>query len=190
MMDFHSLIASTMVARKDYSVLPTQQAYKVNALDVPPVHELGQSDSQSIQHIRPVMMTNDFHLTWTTGEPGDVVPWHTHMPSVYQALITTQGQCVWHYKDNDGEDKSIRAGPGDVVYLPGGAENYLEVVGDEPHTHIGVYPKTPVTRVEQLVGEHREEGTYDPKEKIPVGLWYDNVRDEVVQKHDSAVSQS
>jgi hypothetical protein len=107
---------------------------------------------------------------------------------VYQILVTLEGQRRFHWKDNEGNAKSIDAGPGDVVYLPGGAENKMEVIGDEPHTLLGIYPKTPVTRVEQLVGEHREQGIYDPKEDIPVGLWYDNVRDEVVQKDDRVVS--
>jgi len=169
----------------DYSALPKQRAYNVSALDVSPIEQISQKSEQSIQDIRPIMATNDVNLTWTTGEPGDVIPWHTHVPSVYQMLVTTEGRCVWYYKDNNGDEQSIEAGPGDVVYLPGGAANKVEVVGDEHHTHIGVYPKTPLPRVEQQLGIGG--AVYDPK-SIKYGLWYDNVRDEVVTKDESACS--
>lgn len=167
----------------DYSALPTQRAYNVSALDVDPIAQISQDGDQSIQNIRPVMASMDFNLTWTTGEPGDVIPWHTHVPSIYQMLVNTEGRCVWYYKDNDGEERSIEAGPGDVIYLPGGAANKVEVVGDEPHTHMGIYPKTPIPRVEQQLG--MGGNVYDPK-SVNYGLWYDNVRDEVVTMDESA----
>lgn len=171
------------LADVDYSALPDQQVYKVSAPDVDPIAKISQDEGQSIQNIRPVMATNDVSFTWTTGEPGDVIPWHTHVPSVYQILVTTQGECVWHYKDNNGDEQSMETGPGDVIYLPGGAANKVEVIGDEPHTHLGVYPKTPIPRVEQLLGIGGD--VYNPKDMQP-GLWYDNIRDEVVTMDESA----
>jgi len=175
----------SQLADIDYSALPTQQAYKVSALDVSPIGQVSQESNQSIQEIRPVMSTNDLNFTWTTGSPGDVIPWHTHVPSIHQILITTEGECRWYYKDSDGTERTIDAGPGDVVYLPGGAANKVEVIGDEPHTHLGVYPKTPIPRVEQQIGIGGN--VYDPK-SVNYGLWFDNVRDEVVTMDESACS--
>ena len=108
-------------------MLPKQQAFKVHAPDAPTLVEGVGTD---LQTVHSVMLTNDMYVTWTTGEPGDSFPIHSHMPEMYQILTTIKGECVWYYKDNDGEEQSIEAGPGDVVYLPGGAENRVEVVGD------------------------------------------------------------
>ena len=169
-----------MVAEKDYSVLPTQKAHRVHGPSSPAVAEGGTGNNQTI---RSVVLTDDISLTWTTGQPGSTIPWHSHMPGLYQLLITTQGHCIWHYKDNEGQEKSIEAGPGDVVYLPGGAENKVEVVGDEPHTHIGVLPREPINRIEQLVGE--ADDVYDPNELV-AGLSIDNTRDRIVHTDDNA----
>lgn len=169
----------------DYSALPTQQAYKVSAPDVDPIAQISQDVDQSIQDIRPVMSTNDVNFVWTTGEPGDVIPWHTHVPSIYQILVTIEGDCMWYYKDNDGEEQTIHTGPGDVIYLPGGAANKVEVTGDSHHTHLGIYPKTPIPRVEQQLGIGGN--VYDPR-SVNYGLWYDNVRDEVVTMDESVCS--
>lgn len=178
-----------MVSEKDYSVLPEQQAYKIKPDDCPVITEPGAlEDEESNQEIRETVITNDFHVTYTTGEPGDIIPWHTHMPSLYQVLITLEGECIWYYKDNDGEEQSIHAEPGDIVYLPGGAENKVEVVGEDSHTHIGIYPKVPIPRVEQLVGD--AENTYDPWELSDsiVGLRIDTDNDEVRHMDEDAVS--
>jgi len=136
-------MADNPVADKDYSVLPKQQAFKVHAPDAP---DLVEGAGDNLKTVHSVMLTNDMYVTWTTGQPGDVFPLHTHMPEMYQILTTIKGRCVWYYKDNDGNEQSIEAGPGDVVYLPGGAENRVEVIGDEEHIHIGSYPRVRVAR--------------------------------------------
>ena len=173
-------ILMRMVADKNYAVLPKQEPHVVKGPDSPVLLEGEGSDTQEI---RSVMFTDDLMVTWTTGEPGDVIPWHSHMPGMYQILTTIEGECIWHYKDNNGEKQSIHAGPGDVVFLPGGAENKVEVIGDDPHTHIGTFPRLRVPRIEHLVSE--TAGVYDPKE-MPVGLWYDTMRDKIVKKDDNA----
>jgi quercetin dioxygenase-like cupin family protein len=174
----------TMVASKAYEMLPELQAYKVDAGSSP---VLTEGEGEAVQEIHNVMMTNDVQITYTTGEPGDEISWHSHMPELYQVLITTKGKCRWYYKDNDGETQHIDAGPGEVIYLPGGAENRVEVIGDEPHAHYGVLKRVRVPRVEHLVGD-TGEAVYDHRDP-PVGLSYDNIRDEVVKQDSDAVPE-
>ncbi len=170
----------------DHSALPEQKAYRVSVDKAPVIDESGDMDDEDVgaQVIRAPILTNDNIITWTTGSPGDVIPWHNHSPEMYQILINTEGRCVWHYKDNDGNKQSIEGGPGDIIYLPAGAENKVEVVGDEPHTHIGVLHRPRVPRVEQLVGQ--TEGVYDHRE-FPAAFVYDDMNDRVVRMDSDAV---
>lgn len=171
------------VADKSYSVLPKQQAFGVHAPDAPTLFE-GVGDN--LTDVHSVMMTNDIYMTWTTGQPGDIIPWHSHMPEMYQILTTIKGECIWHYKDNSGDERSIKAGPGDIIYLPGGAENKVEVVGDEEHIHIGSYPRTRVPRVEQLTGIVPDSVEIFDDPGVGVGVDYDNVRDKLIKTDSDA----
>lgn len=178
-------MAENPVAEKDYGVLPKQQAFKVHAPDAP---DLVEGVGDNLKTVHSVMLTNDIYVTWTTGQPGDVFPVHSHMPEMYQILTTIKGRCVWYYKDNEGNEQSIEAGPGDVVYLPGGAENRVEVIGDEEHIHIGSYPRVRVPRVEQLTGVVPDE-VENPKD-FRVGVDFDNVRDEYHEIHDDSFTEA
>jgi len=171
-----------MVAQKDYSVLPSQRAFKIHAPDAP---SLAEGETESGVDLRSVMFTNDLMTVYTEASPGEEIPWHSHMPDMYQILINIEGHRIWHYKDNDGEQRSVEAGPGDVVFLPGGAENRVEIVGDGPHKLVATFPRLRVPRVEHLTGE--APGVYDPKE-MPVGAWYDTMRDEFVTTDDESFS--
>jgi len=172
----------------DYSVLPKQKAYRIDVNEAPIIDESGDMDEgdEGAAAIRSPILTNDNIITWTTGNPGDVIPWHTHSPEMYQILINIEGRCVWHYKDNEGNEQSIEGGPGDIIYLPAGAENKVEVVGDEPHTHIGVLRRPRVPRIEQLIGD--AEGVYDHRE-FPAAFVYDDMNDKVVHMDENAVSE-
>lgn len=173
-----SFMEKNPVAEKDYSILPKQRAFGVHGPDAPTLFE-GVGDN--LTEVHSVMMTNDIYMTWTTGQPGDILPWHSHMPEMYQILTTIKGECIWHYKDNSGNERSIKAGPGDVIYLPGGAENKVEVVGDEEHIHIGSYPRTRVPRVEQLTGIVPDGVELFDDPGVGVGVDYDNVRDNIIK---------
>jgi quercetin dioxygenase-like cupin family protein len=172
----------------DYSALPKQKAYRINVNEAPTIDESGDMDEEDegAATIRTPILTNDNIITWTTGQPGDVIPWHTHSPEMYQILINTEGRCVWHYKDNDGNTQSVKGAPGDLIYLPAGAENKVEVVGDGPHTHIGVLRRPRVPRIEQLVGQ--TDGVYDHRE-FPAAFVYDDMNDRVVRMDENAVSE-
>lgn len=169
---------------KNYWALPKQRPFKISAERSPLVAEAGEEEDAPPMEIHSTVLTNDLITTWTTGEPGATIPWHSHSPEMYQILFNISGRCVWHYKDNDGEVQSVEGGPGEIVYLPAGAENKVEVVGDEHHLHIGVLKRPRVPRLEHLVGD--TAGIYDPRE-FPAALVYDDMNDEVVRMDEDAV---
>jgi quercetin dioxygenase-like cupin family protein len=135
-------------------------------------------------NIRGMVLTNDVITTWTEGEPGATIPWHSHSPEMYQVLVNIEGRCRWYYRDNDGVERSIEGGPGEVIYLPAGAENKVEVVGDEHHVHVGILKRPRVHRLEHLF--EGAEGLYDPRE-FPAAFVFDDMNDRVVRKDDDAV---
>ena len=173
-----------MVYDIDYSALPEQRPYKIDATQAPVIKEAGKADDEKPATIRSVALTNNLITTWTTGEPGSVIPWHSHSPEMYQILFNIEGECVWHYKDNDGETQSIHGGPGEAIYLPAGAENKVEAVGDEHHTHIGVLKRPRVPRLEHLLGD--TDGLYDHSE-FPAAFVYDDMNDKLVRSVGSPV---
>lgn len=169
----------------DYSALPRQRAYSVD-IDACPLFGDPSGGEDWSQQFKVPMQTSDLTVAWSTGEPGDVVDWHTHMPTVYEILVPLRGRAIWHFRDNDGAEKRIEAGQGEMVYLPAGAENKMEVVGDEPLELLSIFPNESITRVGQLLGG---VDRVDPEGRS-IGLWFDDRRDEVVSKRDEAVTSS
>lgn len=178
-----------MPVEKNYWALPEQRAFAVDTSKSPVVaeaSEAGQDGDGDPMTIRSTVLTNDAITTWTSGGPGATIPWHSHSPEMYQILVNVEGRCVWHYKDNEGNERSIEGGPGDVIYLPCGAENKVEVVGDEHHSHVGFLKRPRVPRIEHLYGE--TDDLYDHRE-FPAALVYDDMNDSVVRMDEDAVSQ-
>jgi quercetin dioxygenase-like cupin family protein len=167
---------------KNYGLLPQQRPLKVSLDESPVLDEAADTAEDEIpMEIRPTILTNDVITTWTQGEPGAIVPWHSHSPEMYQVLVNIEGRCVWEYKDNNGEVQSIEGGPGEIIYLPAGAENRVQVVGDEKHTHIGILKRPRVPRIEHLIGD--TAGLYDPTE-FPAALVMDDMNDRIVRTGD------
>lgn len=175
-----------MVAEKDYSALPKQQAYKISS-DAAPILQEGNTsdDGTGMMEIRSLALSNDIIATYTSGDPGDVVPWHSHSPEMYQILYNVEGECRWYYKDNSNTMKEIEGGPGDAIYLPAGAENKVEVIGDEHHLHIGMLKRPRVPRLEHLLGE--TEHLYEHHE-FPSAFVYDDMNDRLIRSVEEAVS--
>ncbi|QLD86144.1 hypothetical protein HWV23_10550 [Natronomonas halophila] len=171
-----------MPTKKNYGVLPQQQPHKISVDESPVLAEAASvGEDEMPMEIRSTVLTNDVITTWTEGDPGAVVPWHSHSPEMYQILVNLEGRCVWEYRDNNGEVQSIEGGPGEIIYLPAGAENRVEVVGDEHHTHIGILKRPRVPRIEHLIGDTDE--LYDPTE-FPAALVMDDMNDRVVRTGD------
>jgi len=178
-----------MAVEKNHQVLPTQKAYKIDARKSPRIAEAvkyEKDDDAPEMNIRSTVLTNDVITTWTEGDPGATIPWHSHSPEMYEILVNIEGRCRWYYKDNDGEERSIEGGPGDVIYLPAGAENRAEVVGDEDHLHIGFLKRPRVHRLGHLFGG--ADQLYDPQE-FPAAFVFDDMNDRVVRRDEEAVSE-
>lgn len=163
-------------------VLPDQKIYKIDGNRMSKNKEM----DIGVQARWPVITNNLIH-TYSYGEPGDVYDWHTHMPDVWQVWCTIQGEWRWTYRDSNGDEHSVEAGPGDWLVCPGGLENKIDIIGDEPHLHTGVIHKPPVLRHEHLLGT--QENYHDPRNIGPAGIFeqcaleYDEARD-IVRVHD------
>lgn len=168
-----------VASKVDLEALPAQKAHKVSISESPPVLE---SDVENSQHPRMPIRTNDVWISWTRGDPGDIIEWHTHVPDMYQILIVLEGECRWHYLNNDGEEQTITAEADEVVYLPAGATNKVEVIGEEHHTHMAVSPVSTFNRVEHQLG-----GAPYTMDEFNVGLWFDSIRDEIVEADEDAL---
>ena len=177
----------------NFKNLPPQEGFKIDyrklgGYDLHPdgVEGYDLSGDEPMMDIatRP-LGTNEFHISYTDGEPGAAIPWHTHTPNMHQTYIPLEGEVRVNYKDNDGEVCSTEAEPGEMVYLPAGAHNKIEVIGDTRLRMLVVERETLITRVEHLVGEAK--GLYDPKNDPEYGLEIDSLRGEVIQQDDEAV---
>lgn len=160
------------------SVLPEQKIWKVDATQSP-----GQSIGTGLTAYNPVVTKKFFHQ-WVEGEPGDYIDWHTHMPSMWIVSVVIDGRYRWRYMDADGEERAVEAGPGEVLCMPGGLENRVEIIGDEPHRHFSTIRYPPVTRLEQLLDQ--ENANYDPRD-VPAGLRFDEDRGVALETDSAAV---
>jgi mannose-6-phosphate isomerase-like protein (cupin superfamily) len=133
--------------------------------------------------------SNDFHITYLEMEPGEGLPWHTHAPIMYQVYVILQGTFQVQFKDNDGEIHTSRTSADEekLVYLPPGAHNRIESVGDEPLRMLSIKKETMLPRVEQLLED--DGGAYDPWSDPKYGLEIDTLRGRVLQKQDGAVEE-
>lgn len=168
-----------MVVDKFYDALPRQQPYLIDSTSGPNYDDLEEWDDYGL------VRTNDLLTLWARGDPGATIKWHSHAPDFYQVLVTIKGRCRWTYKDNDGEERSIEAGPGETIFLPGGCENKVEVVSDEEHVHLTIAPRLSMSRMEYVV----REGGYRRKTDFSkhAALVYDNINDREIHIEEDAI---
>jgi len=178
----------------NFANLPPQQGFKIDVRELegyslhPEDEEYEHAGDEPPFDVstRP-FAANDFHVAYAEGDPGCVIPWHTHTPIMYQTYMPLQGRIEVAYKDNEGETHSVEAGPQEIVYLPAGAHNRVEAVGDERVKLYVVERETLIPRVEQLVGD--AEGIYDPKTDPEFGLQIDSLRGNVIDADEDAVTE-
>ena len=104
----------------DCSNLPPQQGFETNYKDLESddLHPDGVetdaiSEGQPMFDVRRRPLgTSDFHISSIEGDPGQVIPWHTHTPIVLQASLHTTGRVRVSYTGNDGETHSYGSRPG------------------------------------------------------------------------------
>lgn len=176
----------------NYERLPPQQGFVVDIDAIQPHTNLGQRSDQSALGVCRPIGTNDLHVAYSRGEEGDILPWHTHNPAMYQIILQLEGRARQSYKDNQGNVHTVEVGPGELTYLPNGAHNRVEIV-EGPSRRIAIEcHETWNARMDMVVGPTSEEAstdtTYDPADPH-WGLWYDNLRDVVHEIDEDAVTR-
>lgn len=131
--------------------------------------------------------SNDFHVSWAHADPGVVWPRHTHSPGHYQLAIVISGEAIWYYIGNDGSEHSVTVSAGELLYLPPGAHNKIEVVGDEQYTVAIIERENGIQRIEQIVDD--PDTVYDPWNDPEWGLWLDTLRGDVHEIDENAVTR-
>lgn len=172
----------------NYKNLPKQQGYKIDLskLDMDS-YQLYSDDSVATPGVVRAFGGNEFHITYKQADPGHTIPWHLHSPTNYQVALPITGEFKWFYKDNSGNERSTTIGAGEMAYLPPGAYNKLEVVGDERHEAFVVERESGVPRIEHLIGD--DENVYDPWEDPVWGLWLDTYRGKEWVVDENAVTR-
>lgn len=154
----------------DFTSLPKQQGYTIDIEELenfelhPDADEYEHSEEDTPEPKLSARMFegNEVKAAWIEADPGEAIPWHTHDPDQYQLLFPFQGRVKVSYIDNDGSEHETEAEAMTMVYLPSGAHNRIEAVGEESLKLLAIERKTAVSRVEQVIAE--VPGVYDEKD--------------------------
>jgi len=123
--------------------------------------------------------------------PGKTMPWHTHEPHTAQVYWLLEGTVRVNYKDNEGEVHSYESNAADeqLVYLPAGAHNQIESVGDETLRLLSFKEGGGEIngRLEHLFGDLSDH--YSPDDTVTPGLDIVPTRGHVFDKQDGAVEE-
>lgn len=177
----------------NYQNLPPQKGYKIDvreleAFTVHPEDGRDPDEPKPPKFLSRAFGSNEFHITYIEAEPGEMLPWHTHTPIMQQIYMPLKGRVRISYKDNDGEEHHVEGGPYELIYLPPGAHNQIEAVGDEDLHMQVIERETLITRVEHLIDDDTGvDDVYDPKEDPKYGLEIDTLRGRVLEIQDQAV---
>lgn len=159
--------------------LPEQKMYKIRAEKASSVEQV-----EGEVRTRPLFTTNELVLLYFEIEPSGMIDWHTHVPDMDEVSMGLEGRARYTLEREDGSYQSIEIGPMEFAYMPGGARNKIEAVGDQTHKGIVVHKSTSVARLENLEDFMPADG-----DDWPMALWIDRLRDEVVAKDEDAVSE-
>lgn len=132
-----------------------------------------ESEDDEPTQLKSLFGSDSFQVVYLEMPPGEVLPWHTHEPHTAQLYWILEGTILTKFKDNDGEVHSVEASGEDeeLVYIPAGAHNEQENVGDETARFLSFksHGGTVNGRIEHLVGDPDEH--YDPDtDKQPPAL--------------------
>lgn len=180
-----------MVELDHKNFLP-QKGFKVDIDSIPTNKDIGQNEDTGGPQSRRLIQTNTMTVMHLECPEGHGIPWHTHAPTMDQFIIVTKGRVKFGYKDNDGEVHTVEAGEGEAVYLPPGAHNNDEVL-EGPAEMLISQPRVGVNRldffIEGTTGTFSDDKIYDPHDMPHVALEYDNLRGNVLEMKDEAVTE-
>lgn len=174
--------------------LPAPMGFALNVDDVELWDYLPDPEEHDgeVPRLNKVFGTPTLDVVLVEMPPGTKLPWHVHEPHTAQIYWLLEGRARTNYKDRDGEVHSYESDAADeqLVYLPAGAHNELESVGDETLRLLSFKEGggTVNGRLEHLVGD--PSGHYDPKGDRPgPGLDIVPTRGHVFDKQNDAVEE-
>jgi len=176
----------------DFEPFLPQEAYKIRAREVDgidlyedaeDVDDVGEADESPPDFTSHVFRSNDFNISYMESEPGGTIDWHTHTPHMYQLNVPIAGRVEISYEDEDGEIRTVEAGPEEMVYLPPGAKNKVTAIGEEQLRLYVVYRQIVVPQIEEMVGIADQHARTNP------GLEIDTLRGIVHSIQDHAVDE-
>jgi mannose-6-phosphate isomerase-like protein (cupin superfamily) len=163
--------------------LPEQTMYRVQTADAE------GADADDVRHRPQTIRTNEFRCLYFELGPDEQIDWHTHVPDLDEVNLCLEGRAKYTLEREDGSHQTLEIGPMEFVYVPGGARNKIEVVGDRPHRSLSVATFGSVARLEALEDASGTAGAATEQTEWPDSLFVDRKRDEVVAKNDDLVSE-
>lgn len=178
----------------NYQNLPAPQGYVIDLEKM----ELWDYRSKSDDPDEPAPRLNLAFNTptmdiWLVEIPsGLMLPWHTHEPHTSQVYWLLQGEIKVNYKDSKGEPHSYvgKANDEELIFLPAGAHNQIESVGDETLRFLSIKEGGGAVngRLDHIFGDVDKH--YDPNvDPLPAGLDILPTRGKVLEKQDDIVTE-
>lgn len=178
----------------NYQNLPAPMGFAINVdeLDVWDYASDPENPDDSGPRFNFAFSTPTLDVVLVELPPDTTMPWHTHEPHTAQVYWLMQGQVRANYKDNDGEVHSYEADAEDeqLIYLPAGAHNQIESIGDETLRLLSFKEGGGEIngRLEHLFGDPADH--YDPDDNaLSPGLDIVPTRGHVFDKQDDAVEE-
>ncbi|WP_092701824.1 cupin domain-containing protein [Halovenus aranensis] len=182
MSDPESDNATLTPEERAFAHLPEQTMYKIQTA------RAKGADADDVAHPPQTIRTNEFRCLYFELHPDEQLDWHTHTPGLDEVNLCLAGRAKYTMEREDGCHQTLVIEPMEFVYVPGGARNKIEVVGDQTHRSLSVARAVSVARLEALEGSDAEDDVSGDSESTD-SLFVDRKRDEVVAKNDDLVSE-
>ena len=178
----------------NYENLPAPIGFAINVdeLDLWEYDRDPEDPDQSTPRFNFAFSTPTLDVVLVELPSGTTMPWHTHEPHTAQVYWLLDGQVRANYKDNEGEVHSYEADAADeqLIYLPAGAYNQIESIGDETLRFLSFKEGGGEIngRLEHLFGDTSQH--YDPEENnLSPGLDIIPTRGHIFDKQENAIEK-
>jgi mannose-6-phosphate isomerase-like protein (cupin superfamily) len=171
----------------DYENLPAQQGYVIDTNELADDQSHHRAEGETADVVQRLFATNELRIAYVEMGVGQEFARHTHTPDLYQIYFPVEGTLGVSYIDNDGQEQYGEAEPGEVLYLPPGADNKLVNAGDTRLRIFTADQAKPVSRVGQII-EGEADSQYAPDEAEHL-LRIDPYRGTVFEKNGDLVRE-